>query len=204
VWVVGVPCSVNHPRPRPLPDTEQAAPGLFLEEVFHQLRELLARPDQEPRYTRTVLLAAGWAELEVLVAWLRLTGFLAVFSTYFHSLGVVAGCEGGVGPANSCLTGWPAAGAGLVLQEEALALHSVAMARLQAGGQGHAIQKLLDTDCLATAGRPARCKAPCVRSPSAGSKWPAAAPSSPSSGPRSSPSRPGTSPCRGSRRWAPL
>jgi hypothetical protein len=142
---------VNHPRPRSLPDTEQAAPGLFLEEVFLQLRELLARPDQEPRYTRTVLLAAGWAELEVLVAWLRLTGFQDVFSTYFHSLGVVAGCEGGVGPAYSRLTGWPAAAAaGLGLQEEALALHAVAMDRLQARGRGCAIQQLLDTDCLAT------------------------------------------------------
>ena len=132
---------------RRLARTEDASPSKFLEEVFAKLQKLLRQHGQEQPYTRAVLLCAGWVEVAILVNWVRLSQLQDMFSSHFHSIGVVHGCEAGVGEAYRQVTGWKAAAQGLGLQEEALALHTVALHSL---ARGRGIGEMLSGDTLAT------------------------------------------------------
>ena len=132
---------------RRLARTEDTAPSNFLEEVFAKLQKLLRQHGQEQPYTRAVLLCAGWVEVAILVNWVRLSQLQDMFSSHFHSIGVVHGCEAGVGDAYRQVTGWKAAGQGLGLQEEALALHTVALHNL---ARGRGIGEMLLRDTVAT------------------------------------------------------
>ena len=130
---------------RRLARTEDAAPSKFLEEVFAKLQKLLRQHGQEQPYTRAVLLCATWAEVAILVDWVRLSQLQDTFASHFHSIGVVHGCEAGVGEAYRQVTGWKAAGQGLGLQEEALALHTVALHSL---ARGRGIGEILQRDTI--------------------------------------------------------
>ena len=132
---------------RKLVNIVDAAPSKFLEEVFAKVQKLLRQHSQEQPYTKAVLLCAGWAEVAILVEWLRLSQVQDQFSSHFQSIGVVRGCEAGVGEAYRNVTGWKAAGQGLGLQEEALALHTVALHSL---ARGRGIGEMLSRDTLVT------------------------------------------------------
>ena len=96
---------------------------------------------------RPSVLVTSSFEVAILVEWLRLSQVQDQFSCHFQSIGVVRGCEAGVGEAYRNVTGWKAAGQGLGLQEEALALHTVALHSL---ARGRGIGEMLSRDTLVT------------------------------------------------------